>query len=217
MNGEARIVRAFVVAEDTFARAGLAALLSELEHIEVVGTALADARLVPDLDVYRPDVLVWDFGSRSEPGDMALMSAALAELAELGLPLVVLLPDQAAVLATWAAGGRALLRRSSSIEQISAAIQAAQQGLVALDPTLADALLPPLRLPDAPLTEALTPREVEVLKLLAEGYSNRAIAHRLNVSEHTVKFHVNAIMGKLNAQSRTEAVVRATRLGLISL
>ena len=58
---------------------------------------------------------------------------------------------------------------------------------------------------------------LEVLALLAEGLPNKTIAHRLNISEHTVKFHVNAIMGKLGAQSRTEAVVRATRLGLILL
>ncbi len=70
--------------------------------------------------------------------------------------------------------------------------------------------------PDAP-AEALTPREREVLQLLAEGLANRAIAQRLAISEHTVKFHVNAILGKLNAQSRTEAVVRAARLGLLIL
>ena len=64
---------------------------------------------------------------------------------------------------------------------------------------------------------ALTPREREVLQLLAEGLANKAIAQRLAISEHTVKFHVNAIMSKLGAQSRTAAVVQATRLGLIML
>jgi len=63
----------------------------------------------------------------------------------------------------------------------------------------------------------LTPREQEVLQLLAEGLPNKAIASQLSISEHTVKFHVNAIMGKLGAQSRTEAVTRATRAGLILL
>ena len=67
------------------------------------------------------------------------------------------------------------------------------------------------------LFDDLTPREKEVLQLVAEGLTNKAIAQQLAISEHTVKFHVNAIMGKMNAQSRTEAVVRATRLGLISL
>ena len=70
---------------------------------------------------------------------------------------------------------------------------------------------------DLTLKEDLTPREMDVLKRLAEGLSNRAIAQELNISEHTVKFHVTSIMGKLEAQSRTDAVVRATRLGLIFL
>ena len=68
-----------------------------------------------------------------------------------------------------------------------------------------------------PPAEALTPRETEVLHLLAEGLANKAIARRLDISEHTVKFHVNAILGKLDAQSRTGAVVRAMRLGWLPL
>ena len=68
-----------------------------------------------------------------------------------------------------------------------------------------------------PAAVDLTPRESQVLGLLAEGLTNKAIAQRLSISDHTVKFHVNAILGKLNAQSRTDAVVRATRQGLISL
>jgi two-component system nitrate/nitrite response regulator NarL len=110
-----------------------------------------------------------------------------------------------------------LLLRDSSAESLAAALQAAVQGLVILDAALAVAVLP-ARDPEAELlVEALTPRELEVVQLLAEGLSNRAIAHRLEISEHTIKFHVNAILGKLDAQSRTEAVVRATRLGLILL
>ncbi len=67
------------------------------------------------------------------------------------------------------------------------------------------------------IIEPLTPRELDVLELVGEGHSNKAIAGRLGISEHTVKFHVNAILGKLGAGSRTDAVVRATRLGLILL
>jgi two-component system nitrate/nitrite response regulator NarL len=65
--------------------------------------------------------------------------------------------------------------------------------------------------------EELTPRELEVLRLMAEGLPNKTVALRLGISEHTVKFHVNAILGKLGVSSRTEAVVHATRLGLILL
>ena len=112
-----------------------------------------------------------------------------------------------------------LLLRDIEPEALLATVQAVARGLVVLDPELAAELLPEADEPGAvaPPAEALTPRELEVLQLLAEGLANKAIARRLDISDHTVKFHVNAIMGKLNAQSRTEAVVRATRLGLIIL
>ena len=84
------------------------------------------------------------------------------------------------------------------------------------DPALA--LSPaPAHDPALALAEDLTPRETEVLQLLADGLTNKAIAQRLGISDHTVKFHVNAILGKLGAQSRTEAVVRATQHGLLLL
>jgi DNA-binding NarL/FixJ family response regulator len=88
--------------------------------------------------------------------------------------------------------------------------------LVVFDPSLA--LEPsPARDPSLTLVEDLTPRETEVLQLLADGLTNKAIAQRLGISDHTVKFHVNSVLGKLGAQSRTEAVVRASRLGLLLL
>jgi DNA-binding NarL/FixJ family response regulator len=90
-------------------------------------------------------------------------------------------------------------------------------GLASLDPALAAALIPPQDQAPTPPAEELTPRELEVLRLVAQGLPNKAIAQRLEISEHTVKFHVNAILGKLGVQSRTEAVVHATRLGLILL
>lgn len=71
--------------------------------------------------------------------------------------------------------------------------------------------------PEPAIYEALTPRELEVLEVLAEGLSNRAIALRLHISEHTVKFHVSAIFAKLGAENRTDAVRRGVRLGLITL
>jgi two-component system nitrate/nitrite response regulator NarL len=85
------------------------------------------------------------------------------------------------------------------------------------DKALAATLLPFRQEAPALLTEPLTPREHEVLQLVAEGLPNKTIADRLHISEHTVKFHINALMGKLGAQSRTEAVVRASRLGILLL
>jgi DNA-binding NarL/FixJ family response regulator len=86
-----------------------------------------------------------------------------------------------------------------------------------VDPSFTEQIPWPPARPDGVPLEELTAREMEVLQLLAEGLPNKSIAQRLDISEHTVKFHVNSILRKLEAQSRTEAVVQATRLGLILL
>lgn len=119
-------------------------------------------------------------------------------------------------------GIRAILPRSATAEEILQTAIAAAAGLVVLHADAIDVLLPGLpavgRSVDAstPL-QALTAREIEVLGMLAEGLGNKAIAKRLNISEHTVKFHVSSIFTKLNASSRTEAVTLGARQGLIML
>ena len=107
--------------------------------------------------------------------------------------------------------------RTASAVRLEATIHAVAQGLAVIEPELLADVWPAGPPVESDLAEELTPRELEVLQLLAEGLANKAIAQRLTISEHTVKFHVNAIMSKLGAQSRTAAVVRATRLGLIML
>ncbi|HKZ50710.1 MAG TPA: response regulator transcription factor, partial [Dehalococcoidia bacterium] len=125
--------------------------------------------------------------------------------------------DNAQAAEAWASGAQGLLLRDVDAAILLTALRAVSQGLVVLASELA-AAVPPARARGAmPLAEELTPRELEVLQLLAEGLPNKSIAQRLGISEHTVKFHVNAILGKLGAQSRTEAVILATRLGLVLL
>ncbi|HTA70519.1 MAG TPA: response regulator transcription factor, partial [Bryobacteraceae bacterium] len=124
-------------------------------------------------------------------------------------------PGLSGVAEALRSGIRAVLPRHSNASQILAAIEAAAAGLVVLQPGDLDGLL--VNPQPARLREPLTPREVEVLGMLAEGQSNKSIAHRLGISEHTVKFHVTSIMGKLNAGSRTEAVTQGIRQGLIML
>jgi len=128
------------------------------------------------------------------------------------------LPDETDAAEVWTTGARGLVARNAPGENLAVALAAAAQGLAVIDPEFAAALLPVARDQSAaqPI-EALTPRELQVLRLMAEGQSNKVIARTLGISEHTVKFHVNAILGKLNVSSRTEAVVHATRLGLILL
>ncbi len=205
-------VRLVIIADDPLARAGLAALLSNQPTCKVVGQITSEAGLPEALDVYRPDVLLWDLG-----WNPASVLERLVDLEDVGLTSVVLLPDASYVAQTWATGVQGLLLRDADADKLVAALAAAAQGVVALDPELSRLLLPATQISPAPLVEPLTPRELEVLQHLAEGLPNKTIARRLDISEHTIKFHVNAIMGKLGAQSRTEAVVRATQLGLILL
>ena len=134
-----------------------------------------------------------------------------------GVSVVALVPDETAASDAWSAGARGVLLRNAQAGPIVSALKVVAEGLAVFGPELASSLLPARTRPHESPAEELTPRELQVLQLLAEGQPNKEIARRLGISEHTVKFHVNAILGKLNVQSRTEAVVRATRLGLVLL
>lgn len=124
------------------------------------------------------------------------------------------------------AGVRAFLPRHAESDEIRSGIQAAAAGLLVARPETLERLqrardpMAPAGLGNAArpqYTEALTPREIEVLRMLAEGLANKEIARRLKISEHTVKFHIGSILGKLSASSRTEAVTIGIRLGLITV
>lgn len=215
------IPRVLIVAADPLARAGLAASLQDRSDLAVAGQVDA-AGLPAALDVYRPDVVLWDLGWETSAGALAEIKTTLAhitDLAEAGPPIAALLPDQTAAIDAWTAGARGLLPRDVGTDRLAAALVALSVGLGAIDPLFSISPFPAPHIAPgtAPSIEALTPREVEVLRLIAEGLSNKAIAHKLGISEHTIKFHANALMAKLGAQSRTDAVVRATRLGLIIL
>src|SRR5262249_10366382 len=140
------------------------------------------------------------------------------------IALVVLLDGANAedTARAFSAGARAVLDRSASRNEIIAAIKAAIAGLVVVPANILTLL------PEAPLADdllkadgsghaRLTRRELEVLAAMADGGSNKVIARRLGISFHTVKFHVAAILAKLDADSRTEAVAKAAQLGLVML
>jgi two-component system nitrate/nitrite response regulator NarL len=129
-----------------------------------------------------------------------------------GRPTLALVEDAAGAHRTLGLGARGAIRRDAGDVQVAAALQAVRQGLLVLEPAFQ-----PVTRESGPAVEPLTAREREVLVLLAEGFSNKEIATRLRISEHTAKFHVNGILQKLSAERRTDAVVRAARLGLITL
>jgi two-component system nitrate/nitrite response regulator NarL len=208
--GPPATIRVLLVGEDPLARGGLAYLLAGEAALEVVAqTDPSGAAAAVERD--DPQVAVWDLGA-----DALGCLERLGDLGEAGPPALALLQDEEAAADALAAGARGLLFRDVESGRLALALRALARGLLVFD----EALLPRLSQPrPAPQTqpEPLTPRELEVLQLLAQGLSNRRIAERLGISEHTAKFHVNAIVTKLGAQTRTDAAIRAARLGLVLL
>jgi len=197
-----------IVGEDPLARGGLAVLLAGEPGVEVLGQASPGAGTDAAVTGLQPDAVLWDLGVSARPVPEGLG----------GLPAVVVLAaDEGLAAQALSAGARGALPRESGAGRLAAALRAAAQGLVILDESFAGALLRPQPPLTDPLVEPLTPREIEVLQLLAEGLSNKEIGSRLGISESTAKFHVNSILGKLGAQGRTDAVVRAARMGLVLL
>ena len=181
------LLRIVVAGRDPLARVGLATILRDFEDI-----------LIVDCD-----------------GDVALVDAG-ATVGKCDIPSLLLVTDLAQASEALAAGARGVISRNSSPRQIHAALRAIAEGLRVID---GEALLqaPVSHTDDAELLEPLTAREREVLHLLSAGMTNKEIASRLGITEHTIKFHVNAILGKLGAETRTEAVVHAARLGIVTL
>jgi len=179
------------IAASGIARAGIMSLLRANPEIEVVENGA--------------DVLIMDAAGEDLP-----------ELPESAAAVILLSDDPQWAAEALRAGARAVLPRELTAAEMVAAVEAAATGLVVLHPQDLDALLPaaPSSLPSRPV-EQLSPREIEVLGMMAEGIANKEIAARLAISEHTAKFHVASIMGKLHAGTRTEAVMLGVRMGLI--
>ncbi|MAG36432.1 MAG: hypothetical protein CL878_09335 [Dehalococcoidia bacterium] len=209
------MIRVLIVSRSPSMRAGIQALLTVRSDMSVVG-AIADT----NLDVTPPlggfDVVLLD-------GAASLQVETIAALAGDGPGIVLLGPDPSELASIAALAGRAwsYLPREATDEQLWSAVHAVANGLIAIDEELAHHLLAPAAREPGPFggspQEALTSREREVLDLVARGLANKMIAQELSISEHTVKFHVAAILGKLGAASRTEAVHLAMRRGLLAL
>lgn len=210
-----RPLRILIVAADALTRAGLAAILSTQTELQTVGQLQPSDDLENALSVFQPDVMLWDIGYGAEDALDALSDFTQLSSAPT-IPVLALLADSDLAPSVWQAGVRALLPRSAPVATLAAALHAAAANLVILDPRSASSVLVPANTL-AEVIEPLTAREREVLQLMARGMPNKSIARELAISEHTVKFHVNAILSKFGAQSRTEAVVLASRAGLVLL
>lgn len=198
------MTRLLIAAPSAVVRAGLETLVAGDPTVEVAGS-FAD---LSSVEALRPDVVL-----------AALPVEELAPPADGVAPAIVLLSADAQP--AWSSevlrlGVRAMLSRNASPAEVLAAVEAASTGLAVVDPHDLEALLSASN-PTAASAEStvLTPRELEVLRLMAEGAANKNIAWKLGISEHTVKFHVASILAKLNASTRTEAVAIGIRKGMI--
>jgi DNA-binding NarL/FixJ family response regulator len=204
--------RIFVVSAVPAVRAGLRALIEAADDCQVVG--VGDQLPGPERET-EMDVVVVDAEPDLDAGEL------LAHQDDRAAPIVLGPVRDERLLADSLAGRPwGYLPRNASAESLIAAIRSVASGLTVVDPSLGSPLagrVAPgggaLKTPD----EDLTPRELEVLRLVALGLSNKEIASRLVISEHTAKFHVAAILSKLGASSRTEAVHLAAQRGLVAL
>lgn len=196
------MIRVVVAARSSVVRAGLESVVRSSSSLELAGAL--DWALINSAD-FGADVLLMDAGE------------VLPE--QLSQPAVLLLDtsDSAIVSAALRFGIRGVISREATAEEIESAIQAVNAGLVVITAGSLPELLREPRPAAEALTEPLSDRELEVLNLIAEGQSNKLIAHSLRISEHTVKTHVASILAKLGAGSRTEAVSQAIRRGLVML
>lgn len=213
------MIRVLIVASSSISQSGLENLLRASTSLQVVRVISDVGQLSESVEELQPDVVVAEI-----TGQDRTLPEEILKLSEEAPVAIVLLVDDANAerdLDALRNGVRAVLPRNMSTAGIVAAIEAVGVGLTVLLPEGLDNLLREStvshRAVSPPLVEALTPREIEVLGMMVEGWGNKEISTRLGISEHTVKFHVASIMGKLNASSRTEAVTSGIRHGLIML
>ncbi len=212
------MIRIFIVAASSLARMGLQGLLGSRE-IEVVGSAPDLESLSGQWADVQADVVLID--AAAELLDGVVESVAASQIAsEAAVVILSGHSDPVTLSGAMRAGVRAVLPGDLPAEQIVVALEAAAAGLVVVHSAVVGAMFPTAHAASrslAELAEPLTPRESEVLQMLASGLANKQIAARLAISEHTAKFHVAAILGKLGAGSRTEAVSIGIRRGLVLL
>ena len=203
------MIRIFIIAQSIVTQAGLRALLTLDADLEIVGSAIrleSTTAIAP----LQPDILLIEQNAIADSIHFDIDAGIILLIDEL---------SNESLTDYLRSGVRTILPNDVSSDELINAIKATSVGLTVLHPELIDSLtsaLPTAKSTDLSST-TLTTREIEVLEMLAEGLGNKAIARRLNLSEHTVKFHISSIFSKLNVSSRTEAVILGAKQGWILL
>jgi DNA-binding NarL/FixJ family response regulator len=207
-------IRVFIADDQALVRQGIRALLETDAGFVVAGEAENGDAVIAAIPHCAIDVLLLDVRMPGRNGLEVIRELAARE----ELPPTLILTtfdDDAIVLDTIRGGARGFLLKDASYDQLAGAIRALASGATAFQPATAERLFraPPSGQP--PTSERLTDREVEVVRLMAGGFSNKEIAHALGTAEGTIKNHVSNILLKLGARDRTRAVLRALERGLL--
>ena len=221
MNSHAEIIKILIVDDHPVVRDGLNAILETQTDFLVVGEAGDGQEAVAQVEQLQPDVVLLDMDMPLMDGLEALRSI-MQQRPDTKVIIFTVFDSDERILAAVQAGARGyLLKGDAPRDEIFRAVRTVYGGGVLLQPVVASKLLNQMQAAPATIKpqteEPLTAREREVLALLARGLANKEIANRLVISERTVKFHVSAILGKLKADNRTEAVTIAAQRGLIKL
>jgi DNA-binding NarL/FixJ family response regulator len=206
-------IRILIADDHEVVRQGLRMFLGLDPDLEVIGEAPDGARALEMARDLRPDVVLMDLLMPVMDG-ISATSAIRREVPETEVLALTSVLEDASVTGAVRAGAIGYLLKDTQADELCRAIKAAAAGQVQLSPQAAARLMREVRAPESP--ETLTDRETEVLRLLAEGRSNKEIARSLQIGEKTVKTHVSNILSKLGVQSRTQAALYAVHVGLVS-
>lgn len=206
-------IRVLIVDDHSVVREGLRIFLARDSELEVVGEAADGARALQLAALLRPDVVVMDLLMPTLDG-IASIKAIRNELPGIKVLAFTGVLESVSVMEALRAGAVGYLLKDTQAAELRTAIKEAAAGQMHLSPQASPYLLNAVRLPERP--DALTLREMDVLRLLVQGHSNKEIARALHLVEETVKFHVRHILSKLGVQSRTQAALAAIRLGIVS-
>ncbi len=207
-------IRVLIADDHSVVRQGLRMFLALDAELEVVGEAADGAQVVRLAHELKPDVVLMDLLMPGMDG-IAATSAIRCELPDVEVLALTSVLEDASVIGAVRAGAIGYLLKDASSADLCRAIKAAAAGQVQIEPRAAARLMREVRAPDNP--ETLTERETDVLRLLAQGQSNKEIAQSLSIGEKTVKTHVSSILRKLGVPSRTQAALHAVRVGLVSV
>lgn len=211
-------IRILVADDHPVVREGLITILSTQPDFDVVGEAGTGVEVVAQVETLKPDVLLLDLAMPELDGVETL--ERLREVSpEVRAIVFTAFDTDERILSAMQAGAQGYLLKGVPREELFNAVRVVHAGGSLLQPVVASKLLRQVSRQNQTMNEieSLTPRELEVLRLVAQGLQNKEIAAELVISERTVKFHVSSIMGKLGAGNRTEAVALAAQQGLIDL